>query len=206
MRAAIVSRRFAPGSRLTESQLSGMLGISRGTVRSALQKLLTEGLVSQRPYASWEVTGFSAKDAWELYTLRAALEGLAAEIVADAIGRGSLDPAMILRAFEDLKEACSRLDVKQADIADFAFHKIVVSSADHRRLQTQYDRVDAQIQMLIVVGNEVPGAVTRLVGEHQPLLNALLAGDGAAAGSVFRSNVTEAGRDAVERWPHLGEI
>ncbi len=201
LRSAIISRRYAPGSRLTEAQLSSMLGISRGTVRSALQKLLTEGLVTQRPYASWEVTGFSAKDAWELYTLRAALEGLAAELVADAIRRGSLDPAPIVDAFDVLKDACGRLDVERADTADFAFHKIVVASAGHWRLQTQYERVDAQIQMLIVMGNEVPGAVNRLVGEHQPLLDVLLSGDATEAGSVFRANVTAAGRDAVERWP-----
>ncbi|KQV78131.1 GntR family transcriptional regulator [Rhizobium sp. Root1220] len=206
LRSAIVSRRYAPGCRLTEIELSKMLGISRGTVRSALQKLLTEGLVNQRPYSSWEVTGFSAKDAWELYTLRAALEGLAAELVADAIGRKVLDPELITGAFERLRTACEKLDGKQADIADFAFHKAVVASAGHHRLQTQYERVDAQIQMLIVVGNEVAGAITRLVAEHQPLVDGLLSGDARSAGEVFRANVIAAGREAVERWPvHLDE-
>ncbi|KQV70357.1 GntR family transcriptional regulator [Rhizobium sp. Root1220] len=201
LRSAIIARRYAPGSRLTEMQLSEMLGISRGTVRSALQKLLTEGLVAQRPYAAWEVTGFSAKDVWELYTLRAALEGLAAELVADAIARKTLDPKPIVEAFDALRTACEKFDTKQADTADFAFHKVIVASCGHRRLLTQYERVDAQIQMLIVVGNEVPDAVTRLVAEHQPLLDVLLSGQPSLAGSVFRANVAAAGQDAVARWP-----
>lgn len=203
IRSAIIMRRYAPGSRLTEMQLSELLGISRGTVRAALQKLHTEGLVAQRPYAAWEVTGLTADDAWELFTLRGALEGLAAELVADLIGRKSLDPASLNSAFEELRLACDDKDIKTANIADFAFHKLVVTSANHGRLLTQYERVDAQIRMLIVAGNEPPDTVEHLVQEHEPLMTALLSGRPDLAGIAFRNHSIEAGRETAERMRSL---
>jgi DNA-binding GntR family transcriptional regulator len=199
LRSAIISRRYASGSRLTEAQLSEMLGISRGTVRSALQKLLTEGLVAQRPYAAWEVTGLTAEDAWELFTLRGALEGLAAELVTEAIKKKGLDPQPIRKAFEELKRACKTGKIEEADAADFAFHKLIIALANHRRLLMQYERVDAQVRMLIVAGNETPGAISRLVNEHQPLLDVLLSGKSSMAGSAFRAHAEKTGRETLER-------
>lgn len=199
LRAAIISRGYAPGTRLVEAQLSEMMGISRGTVRSALQKLHTEGLIAQRPYSSWEVTGLSSADAWELFTLRGALEGLAAELVAEAIGSGQLDPSAIKDAFQELGTACDKGDVAAANAADYDFHKVVVESANHRRLLMQYQRVDAQIQMLIIAGNEAPDTVAQLVEEHRPLVEALLAGQSELAGRTFRIHSVEAGRETIER-------
>jgi DNA-binding GntR family transcriptional regulator len=199
LRAAIISRSYPPGSRLTEQHLSDALGISRGTARSALQKLLAEGLVAQRPYAAWEVVGLNPQDAWELFTLRSAFEGLAAELVADAVKNKRLSPKPLQAAFEALVRACDEGDLVRADEADYAFHKQVVISANHHRLLIQYDRVDAQIRMLIVAGNEAPAAVTRLVAEHQPLLDALLGGKPNVAGAAFRAHVEKTGKATLAR-------
>jgi DNA-binding GntR family transcriptional regulator len=59
------------------------MDLSRGTVRAALHRLVTEGLVVQRPYAGWEVASLTSRDAWELYALRGALEALAARLAAE---------------------------------------------------------------------------------------------------------------------------
>jgi DNA-binding GntR family transcriptional regulator len=199
LRAAIIAGRYAPGSRLTEVQLSEYLGISRGTVRSALLKLLTEGLVAQRPYAAWEVIGLTPQDAWELFTLRGALEGLAAELVAYAIKKKTLSPEPLQAAFSALVRACEAGDLAGADEADYAFHKQVLASSSHRRLQLQYERVEAQMRMLIVAGNDTSASVTRLVAEHQPLLDVLLSGKPSLAGSAFRAHSEKAGKETMAR-------
>jgi len=53
LRQAIVTGIVAPGARLTEVALARQMDLSRGTVRAALHRLVTEGLVVQRPYAGW---------------------------------------------------------------------------------------------------------------------------------------------------------
>ena len=55
LRQVIVTGAVAPGVRLTEVALAVRMNLSRGTIRAALQRLVTEGLVVQRPYAGWEV-------------------------------------------------------------------------------------------------------------------------------------------------------
>ena len=199
LRAAIIAGRYPPGSRLTEMQLSELLGTSRGTVRSALQRLATEGLVAQRPYAAWEVIGLSVNDAWELFTLRGALEGLAAELVAGGIGEHRIPTDPIRAAFDALVAACETGDMDQADEADFGFHKALVVAAAHARLLMQYERVEAQMRMLVVRSNEYSRVPTRLIAEHRPLLKVLLAGDAEQAGSAFRAHIRKTATAALAR-------
>ena len=85
LRQVIVTGAVAPGVRLTEVALAVRMNLSRGTIRAALQRLVTEGLVVQRPYAGWEVASLTSRDAWELYTLRGAFEALAARLAAENI-------------------------------------------------------------------------------------------------------------------------
>ncbi|MBN9274574.1 MAG: GntR family transcriptional regulator, partial [Mesorhizobium sp.] len=82
IRAHILEGVLPAGERLLETQLSEELEVSRGTVRSALAQLANEGLVQQVAFTRWEVSGTSTVDAWEIYTLRGALEGLGARLAA----------------------------------------------------------------------------------------------------------------------------
>src|SRR5436190_939921 len=85
IRERILSGEFPPGHRLVETVLAEQLALSRGPVRAALSELVHEGLVEQVAYTLWELPALSDKDAWELYTLRSALEGLGARLVAEQI-------------------------------------------------------------------------------------------------------------------------
>ena len=82
IRSHILEGVLPAGERLLETQLSEELEVSRGTVRSALAQLANEGLVQQVAFTRWEVSGTSTVDAWEIYTLRGALEGLGARLAA----------------------------------------------------------------------------------------------------------------------------
>jgi DNA-binding GntR family transcriptional regulator len=82
LRVAILSGTFAPGARLTETALAEQLATSRATIRTALHHLVAEGLVIQVPYTGWKVTRLTADDAWELVTLRASFEALAASLAS----------------------------------------------------------------------------------------------------------------------------
>jgi DNA-binding GntR family transcriptional regulator len=82
IRSHIIGGKLRAGARLLEMQLSEQLEVSRGTVRSALALLSREGLVQKVAFTRWQVSDTSITDAWELYTLRGPLEGLAARLAA----------------------------------------------------------------------------------------------------------------------------
>src|SRR4051794_8750177 len=83
LRAAILSGPCRPGARLTEEDLAGRLGVSRGTVREALRHLQQEGLVTPGARGTLPVSSLTPGEVRELFRVRAALEALAVrELIA----------------------------------------------------------------------------------------------------------------------------
>src|SRR4029450_9960802 len=77
IRQAIIDGRLNPGQRLKEEELARELGISRTPVREALLMLQAEGLVGAGPNRGAPVRSHSAEDLYDLYKLRAVIEGYA---------------------------------------------------------------------------------------------------------------------------------
>jgi DNA-binding GntR family transcriptional regulator len=140
-----------------------------------LQQLTYEGLVVQIPYKGCAVLELSSQDAWELYTLRSALEGLAAKLAAAAM---TTDKAKILNlAFEQLVEATkSDRRGKVAD-ADFALHQAIVQLSGHQRLQQQYQIIGQQIRLYIASCNTLIPNVDEIVEQHKLLVEAICSGN-----------------------------
>src|SRR5579871_4589976 len=131
LREEILSGRFAPGFRLVETWLAQQLEVSRGTVRAALAELTHQGLVDQVAYTKWSVPDMRAQDAWELYTLRATLEGLGSYLAAEAMSPGK--GVELSASFNRLVEAARVGEVGPAVEADLMLHKTIVGLSGHGR-------------------------------------------------------------------------
>ncbi len=192
LRDHILSGTASAGSRLTEMGLSDALAISRGTIRTALHRLASEGLVVQVPYTGWQVVALNGRDVWELYTLRARLEGLAARLAADGLdhqGRYKLQGA-----FDKLAAACSANSPSRMAACDFALHQTVIDHAAHGRLREQYRLVEQQVRLLIASSNALIDDPTVIEAQHRPLLDALLTGDSDGAARLFEEHTLTEGR------------
>lgn len=196
LRDAILSGAIPLGTRLTEISAAQQLGVSRSTIRTALHQLVQEGLVIQTPYTGWTVMTLSAGDAWEVYTLRASLEALAAKLVASRIAQtgGSKSPvlASVEKSFSALQDACAKQDKPDIAAADMALHRTIVSSAGHSRLVDQYARVEHQITIYIQSSDALVADGNKIIFQHLPLIEALRAGDAEAAMlAAMKHNETE---------------
>src|SRR4029079_3365340 len=78
LRREIVEMRLQPGQRLVERELIERIGVSRTTIREVLRPLSAEGLGTTIPQKGAIVAIPSAKDASEVYEVRALLEGVLA--------------------------------------------------------------------------------------------------------------------------------
>jgi len=180
LREAIISGSIPLGSRLTEISASEQLEVSRSTIRTAFHQLVQEGLLIQVPYTGWTVMTLSPEDAWELYTLRSSLEALAANLVATQIKEGervdfirrSLD-----EAFLNLKEACLQAQKRVIASHDMNLHKKIVELSGHNRLLDQYTRIQHQILIYIQSSNALMTEPELIIAQHQPLIEALKAGN-----------------------------
>ncbi|WP_398466486.1 GntR family transcriptional regulator [Tardiphaga sp.] len=190
LRDSIVSGAIPPGERITELQISDQMSLSRATVRTALHQLAKEGLLTLVPYTGWTVVSLSAQDVWELYTLRSAVERLAAQLVASTMTPKKA--ARLDEAFERLVEECKRGDAGRIAEADFGLHKSIIVLAEHGRLAMQYGLIEQQTRMYIRSSDAlVPGA-RKIIDQHRPIVNAIRAGDAEEGGRLSEEhNLTE---------------
>jgi DNA-binding GntR family transcriptional regulator len=198
IRQAITTVALTPGKRLTEVELSSGLDVSRGTIRAALQRLMSEGLVKQKPYSGWEVASLTSRDAWELYTLRSSLEGLAAQLAAGNPNRSK----PIEAAFDDLRIAAKSRNQKKITDSDLALHKAIVVLAGHMRLASQYSYVEQQVRMYMASSNAILERPEMVILNHEKLVSALLKGNAITAERYARDHNKASGELLIR---HLQE-
>jgi len=202
LRDSIINGAIAPGSRITEMQIAEQLDLSRATVRTAFLQLAKEGLLTLVPYSGWSVVSLTVKDAWELYTLRSAVERLAAMLVA---GSADTDRTPLEEAYADLVAECRRGDVAGVSDADYALHKTIVGLADHARLATQYGLIEQQIRMYIRSSNALIVDLANVIGQHEPIVDAILSGDAEAAGRLSEEHNRSEGEKLIAHIRGLGD-
>ena len=92
LQGLLISRSLAPGDHLVEERLAGHLGVSRGPVREALQRLHRDGWVTLRPRYGAFVNEPTAQQVTEFFEAR--------ELVADA-ALGLVDAVELVSCFDD---------------------------------------------------------------------------------------------------------
>ena len=148
IRDAIFAGRIDLGQRLVEEDLASSLNVSRGPVREALVKLSQEGLVHVERHRGATVAQLGLDEVNEIYSLRTALERLAAEWLCrkatDADFRRMAD---VLKDFDKLPRPLTRSAVASLDVA---FHDAVYQAAHHERLYQAWLALRSQIFLYLV--------------------------------------------------------
>lgn len=173
LRDAIVNAKIAPGERLREEILASSMGVSRGPVREAIQRLEREGLVIIHPNRGATVARLSREDLDEVYSLRRSLERLA---MREAIRKADAEHISQMSALVDEMAANSAVSITPqlaADL-DIRFHEALVESTGHKRLIRTWMDLRPQIHLFLLsrtVAN--PDFREHLVRSHTEILNAI---------------------------------
>ncbi len=203
LREQILSGRLPPGHRLVETALASQLEVSRGTLRAALRALAHEELVDQVAYTKWVVPEISDQDAWELYTLRGSLEGLAARLAAQRRTAQSL--SALDAAFDRLVKAVEAERHPDVAEADLALHKTIVAITGHRRLIAQYRLLEQQVRRYILLSNALIVDLKQMIAEHEPIVRSIAACETERAERLARDhNAPEAEKAAAQLRRELG--
>lgn len=199
LRGLILTGEYGPKERLIEEQLAERLGVSRTPVRQALTMLEAEGLVEITPNRGATVCSFSIEDVWDIYDLRAVLEGYAARRAAERIERRELER---LRDLADGMEGLAgRFDDHEEEIRALValnqeFHGTIVGASRNRRLQRLINRTVEIPLMFKAFFWYTPHERAISNQYHRRILEALEKGDAEKAETIMREHVYE-GRDFV---------
>jgi DNA-binding GntR family transcriptional regulator len=186
LRRQILRGELQAGQRLLETAIADRFGLSRGTVRAALRRLIEEGLVCHVPYTGYQVIDFSDHDLWELYTLRAALESLGTRLAALRIDDHGA--RQLRAAFAQLTAAAQSQDHEGADRLDRELHKLIIRLSGHERLLDHYTRVENQFRVYIALSNREVDA-REICESHRELVESVCAGDAEQAEKLARANI-----------------
>ncbi|PSS60239.1 GntR family transcriptional regulator [Ensifer sp. NM-2] len=194
LRYAIADGRWTIGERIpNESDLCGLLCVSRGTVREAVKALVSQGLLETRQgsgtYVRSTFTSAQAlvrikssglRDLWEA---RTALDVEAARLAALRHTQCDLDHmAELLAARGTVADGGAEAFVRR----DVAFHKSVVEASGNRALIELYDFFSSAI--LETIQSTLVGWVPEPDQKaHAAIIRAIQTGDAELAGAVARA-------------------
>ena len=82
--AEIMNGTLSPGERIIEGRWAQHFGVAQGTIREAINLLERDGFVAKEGGRSARVVNLTEKDVVQLYQMRGAVEGLAANLGAQA--------------------------------------------------------------------------------------------------------------------------
>jgi DNA-binding GntR family transcriptional regulator len=199
LRALILTGEYGPDERLVEEQLAERLGVSRTPVRQALTMLEAEGLVEIAPKRGAAVCSFSTEDVWDIYDLRAVLEGHAARRAAGRIKGGELERLRELAG--EMEGLAGRFDDHEEEIRALVkfnqeFHGTIVEASRNRRLKRLINRTVEIPLMFKAFFWYTPHERVISNHYHRQILEALVRGDADRAEIIMREHVYE-GRDFV---------
>lgn len=176
-----------PGARLRETEIAERLGISRTPVREAIRQLEADGLVSHVPRQGATIRTLDYAEVMELYEMRAVLEGTAARMAARAASEIELaELASLNRALAGANGAADAFEVNRQ------FHLTLLDAAKNRYLSRS---IGALQKTLTILGPSTLANSERQAGavhEHDAVLDALAARDGARAEAAMRAHIEAA--------------
>lgn len=175
LREQISNGSMASGSQLVEMDIAGALGVSRGPVREAIQRLTQEGLLVSVRNRGVFVAEFGEADIRDIYEARTAVEKAAAGLLISAdYVQAATD---LLENVQDMEAARLGGDPEAMSEADIAFHEKLVAMASSPRLSKMHGTLLTETRMCLnrLEGRYLDESVR--VAEHRHIAEALRDGD-----------------------------
>jgi DNA-binding GntR family transcriptional regulator len=195
LRTAITSGELEPGKHLVETELSEMLQISRGTLREALRQLEQEGLLSAGPRGRLSVRHLDAKEIRNIFSVRAALESLAARELCELPDREKVIAS--LRAAVEAMGAAVESSLEARIEADLEFHRTMCRLTGNETLLHSWESLEGSIRMSIMYAGLERAVSNMSVDRHHDIVAAIETGDETLAVKTIGEHMNVAAENLV---------
>jgi len=177
LRELILEGDLLPGSRISERVMQERLGVTRTPLREALKVLSVEGIVSLVPNRGAVVTELTIDDVRAAFELLGLLDGMAGELAAERASDEAI--AGIVDLHHEMV-ACWRMrDLPGYFRLNKQVHLAIVDAASNPALSRVYRAESARVDRLRYISNREASVWARSIRQHEQILDALTARQGA---------------------------
>lgn len=194
----ILDRRYKPGARVTEAELTHAFGVGRGTVREAFRILSASGAIELNRHRGAVIRTLAESDCRDLLDLTEALLGLAARSAARNIEYGD-NRALLAKVEQALgRRSASRA---LAGVLDerLDFYNVMLRIAANRELDHAIPLARVQIFRAQFYDHLTSDDLRAMVAEYRAIAGAILAGSDAKAERLMREHVVRTGDRLMPR-------
>jgi len=183
VRDQIVQGERSIGSRLNEVEIASDLGVSRGPVREALQRLAHNGLVTLESHRGAFVRRLDCNEVRELFEVRIALECEAAELAAVRINRRGLTD---LAQLQEHSVSEVRNGPRPGVFDTLDLHDVIVRYAANARLEQAVTQVNIELRLARSRSGATRHRAQEAVDEHREVITCLTSRDPEGARMAMR--------------------
>ena len=188
LKQSIVKGDLPPDSRLIESRMANVLGISRTPVREAIHKLEREGLLRHNPSGGFFVVGLTRSDIEETFGIRSVLESYAARLAAaHHKGEEELDP--LEQKIHKYQLHLDRGDLKALLRINTEFHDLLYALSRSPRLIKMINDLQDQIYRFRQVLLKAEGNARISNEDHKLMLKLISKRDLEGVESLVREHI-----------------
>jgi DNA-binding GntR family transcriptional regulator len=191
LRSEVLAGVYRPGTPMRDSVLAPLFGVSRATMRAALQHLVRDGIVAYHLNRGTIVASVTPEDVRDIYAVRLVLE-----LAAVDASESEADLRPLVSASTTNAEAAKRNDVSAFVDTDMAFHSEIVRLLGSPRLSGAHQEALAQLRIVFNLLDRSNGEITTQAREHSRIVRLIRAGDRERAAALLRSHLVTA-RDSV---------
>ena len=187
LRQAILAGDMAPGQRLVEEELAGMLGVTRASLRAALFDLAAEGLVERIPNRGARVRAVTLDEAVAITECRMALEGLCAAKAADRVTEP--DAARLRQIGEEMERSVADGELLKYSALNHELHRLVREISGQAVAASLLERLNGQLVRHQFQLSLRPGRPQASLPEHLAIIAAVAGRRPAEAEEAIRRHL-----------------
>ena len=199
LRQMIIDGDLMPGEKVPEKDLCDRFGVSRTPLREALKVLANDGLVTLTPNRGAMIADLTLEDLEEAFPVMGALEALSGEMACANITDAEITD--IKKLHNKMVAHYEAREIKPYFRTNQQIHEMILAAARNQTLSSLYRGLEGRIRQARYLANMSTSRWTQAVREHEKIIAALEARDGAGLAKILKNHLAskfETVKDAIQ--------
>lgn len=203
--AEIMNGTLSPGERIIESRWAQHFGVAQGTIREAINLLERDGFVTKEGGRSARVINLTEKDVVQLYQMRGAVEGLAANLATQT----QPDLSNLQSIVDGMRRAAKAKSAPNMLDWDLKFHLELCRLSGNKHLVGYAQRMLTPffgfVRLRMIAGGRGTSVWDKDLESHQRIVDLLREGDGDMAEQYVKKAMVRFAKTAYDNWVAHGK-